>query len=164
MHSVSKVELGLIAVLGAVLFASALALVEIHYRTRLLFVAQERAVDLERRLMDDQAELQMKVRRAALPGTISAGAVMMGLEGATGNNTYTFVEEPDGRIVFSRETQARLEEAEAYAAQEAAKAAALAAKQAEREAKQRERAERRAAAALKAQQAGKAKPLQEARS
>ena len=149
MRSVSKVELGLVAVLGAVLFTSALALVEIHYRTRLLFVAQERAVDLERRLLDDQAELQMKVRRAALPGTISAGAAMMGLEGATGNNTYTLVEEPDGRIAFSRETQARLEEAEAYAAQEAAKkaakAAALAAKQAEREARQRERAERRAA-------------------
>lgn len=131
MRSVSKAELGLVAVLGVVLFASALALVEIHYRTRLLFVAQERAVDMERRLLDDQAELQMKVRRAALPSTISAGAAMMGLEGASGSNTYTLVGYPDGRVALSRETQARLDEADAYAqAQAEAKAAKEAARQA----------------------------------
>ena len=124
MRSVSRAELIAVFLLGIILFASAIALVELHYRSRLLFVEHEHEVGIARRLLDDQAELQMKVRRAALPGTISAGAQMMGLEGATGAVTYTLVADAQGRIDFAEETKARAEalEREKAAAAEAAKA------------------------------------------
>ena len=122
MRSVSRVQLAAVFILGLILFASALALVELHYRSRLLFVAHEHEVGIARRLLDDQADLQMKVHRAALPGTISAGAAMLGLEGASGANTYTLVETPSGDIEFAEETKVRVERAEAIERERAAAA------------------------------------------
>ncbi|MBM6703336.1 hypothetical protein H6A60_02285 [Sutterella massiliensis] len=108
MRSVSRAELVAVAFLGAILFVSALALVELHYRARLLFVTHEHEVGISRRLLDDQAELQMKVRRAALPGVISSSAQAYGLEGATGAVTYTLVIDDAGGIAYAEETAARL--------------------------------------------------------
>lgn len=133
MTAPSAFERGLVVVLGLVLLASAFASVELHHRTRQTFTAHEREADLMRRLSDDRSELLMKVHRASLAGNITQGAAELGLKGATGAETVTMVEEPDGRIVWSRETEARL--------------AAWRAEQAEREKKAAERAKRRAEAA-----------------
>ena len=139
MRSVSRAELIAVFLLGIILFASAIALVELHYRSRLLFVEHEHEVGIARRLLDDQAELQMKVRRAALPGTISAGAQMMGLEGATGAVTYTLVADAQGRIDFAEETKARVERAEALEREKAAAAEAAKAERAEKAARRAKR-------------------------
>ena len=64
MRPATRGELFAVLVLGMLLFASAVALVEVQYRTRLLFVEHEHEVDVTRRLMDDEAELLMQVRRA----------------------------------------------------------------------------------------------------
>lgn len=141
MRSVSRAELIAVFLLGIILFASAIALVELHYRSRLLFVEHEHEVGIARRLLDDQAELQMKVRRAALPGTISAGAQMMGLEGATGAVTYTLVADAQGRIDFAEETKARVERAEALEREEAAAAEAAKAERAEKAARRAKRSD-----------------------
>lgn len=141
MRSVSRAELIAVFLLGIILFASAIALVELHYRSRLLFVEHEHEVGIARRLLDDQAELQMKVRRAALPGTISAGAQMMGLEGATGAVTYTFVADAQGRIDFAEETKARVERAEALEREKAAAAEAAKAERAEKAARRAKRSD-----------------------
>ena len=141
MRSVSRAELIAVFLLGIILFASAIALVELHYRSRLLFVAHEHEVGIARRLLDDQAELQMKVRRAALPGTISAGAQMMGLEGATGAVTYTLVADAQGRIDFAEETKARVERAEALEREKAAAAEAAKAERAEKAARRAKRSD-----------------------
>ena len=141
MRSVSRAELIAVFLLGIILFASAIALVEIHYRSRLLFVEHEHEVGIARRLLDDQAELQMKVRRAALPGTISAGAQMMGLEGATGAVTYTLVADAQGRIDFAEETKARVERAEALEREKAAAAEAAKAERAEKAARRAKRSD-----------------------
>lgn len=141
MRSVSRAELIAVFLLGIILFASAIALVELHYRSRLLFVEHEHEVGIARRLLDDQAELQMKVRRAALPGTISAGAQMMGLEGATGVVTYTLVADAQGRIDFAEETKARVERAEALEREKAAAAEAAKAERAEKAARRAKRSD-----------------------
>ena len=141
MRSVSRAELIAVFLLGIILFASAIALVELHYRSRLLFVKHEHEVGIARRLLDDQAELQMKVRRAALPGTISAGAQMMGLEGATGAVTYTLVADAQGRIDFAEETKARVERAEALEREKAAAAEAAKAERAEKAARRAKRSD-----------------------
>lgn len=141
MRSVSRAELIAVFLLGIILFASAIALVELHYRSRLLFVEHEHEVGIARRLLDDQAELQMKVRRAALPGTISASAQMMGLEGATGAVTYTLVADAQGRIDFAEETKARVERAEALEREKAAAAEAAKAERAEKAARRAKRSD-----------------------
>ncbi len=136
MKSVSRMELFLFFFLGAVLFGGALCLVELHCRTRLLFVAHEHELDIARRLQDDQAELLMKVRRAALPGSIAENAAELGLAGAAGGNTYTLIEKPDGTMAFSQESSRRLAEAEAAEREKAEKKEAeLAAQKEAREAK-----------------------------
>ena len=62
MRQVSKMDLVVVAVLGLVLFALAITLVNVQYRARTLFVEHERAVDVGRRLADDEAHLLLKVR------------------------------------------------------------------------------------------------------
>lgn len=142
MRRISRMELFWAALLGLVLFASALCLVELQYRTRVLFVEHEHEVDLMRRLLDDQAELQMKVRRAALPGEIAEGAAELDLVGATGDTTVTLVEQPSGAMALSEETKARIAAADAA--------------EAERRAKAEEKAAQRAARAARAKKAGAA--------
>ena len=100
MKSVSRTELVWAIALGFALFASALVLVDLHWQARQLFVAHEHEADVHRRLLDDQANLEMQVRRASLAGNIGAGASMLDLAGATGVDTVTLVESPDGRIDF----------------------------------------------------------------
>ena len=119
--STTRGELFAVLVLGMLLFASAVALVEVQYRTRLLFVEHEHEVDVTRRLMDDEAELLMQVRRASLPGSISAQAEALGMRGATGDDTITLVERGAGRIEYSSDTQRRMAAAEAEEAQRAQK-------------------------------------------
>lgn len=68
MRPVTRAELLWTAVLGIVLVGSAFCLVDLHFQMRQLFVAHEHEMDVHRRLLDDQAELEMKVRRASLPG------------------------------------------------------------------------------------------------
>ena len=46
MRQVSKMDLVVVAVLGLVLFALAITLVNVQYRARTLFVEHERAVDV----------------------------------------------------------------------------------------------------------------------
>ena len=52
-----------------------------------LLVEHERAIDVERRLKDDQAELLMRVRRASLPSRISDSAAAFGLVPVDGAHT-----------------------------------------------------------------------------
>lgn len=145
MRSVSRMELFWAALLGIALFASAICLVELQYRTRVLFVEHEHEADLTRRLLDDQAELLMKVRRAALPGEIAEGAAALGLEGATGDTTVTLVALPSGAMALSDETKARIAAADAAEAERRAKA----------EAKEKAAAARAAAREKKAGAAGR---------
>ena len=105
----TRAELLWTVVLGIVLVGSAFCLVDLHFQMRQLFVAHEHEMDVHRRLLDDQAELEMKVRRASLPGSISAGAAMLDLSGATGADTVTLVEAPDGRIDFLPEVRRELD-------------------------------------------------------
>jgi|GEM_PF-162387 len=115
MRPVTRAELLWTVVLGIVLVGSAFCLVDLHFQMRQLFVAHEHEMDVHRRLLDDQAELEMKVRRASLPGSISAGAAMLDLSGATGADTVTvrsvpeLVEAPDGRIDFLPEVRRELD-------------------------------------------------------
>ena len=69
-----KVLFILSIVTGIALLAGSVMLVNERYRMRQLFVEHERAIDVERRLKDDQAELLMRVRRASLPSRISDSA------------------------------------------------------------------------------------------
>lgn len=109
MHSVSRAELGWTVLLGAVLVGSAFMLIGLHVEMRQTFVEHEHEMDVHRRLLDDQAELEMKVRRASLPGSIAAGAGMLDLTGATGANTVTLVEAADGSIDFLPEIRRELD-------------------------------------------------------
>ena len=104
MRPVTRAELLWTVVLGIVLVGSAFCLVDLHFQMRQLFVAHEHEMDVHRRLLDDQAELEMKVRRASLPGSISAGAAMLDLSGATGADTVTL-----GRIDFLPEVRRELD-------------------------------------------------------
>ena len=74
MRPVTRAELLWTVVLGIVLVGSAFCLVDLHFQMRQLFVAHEHEMDVHRRLLDDQAELEMKVRRASLPGSICGHA------------------------------------------------------------------------------------------
>ena len=62
MRPVTRAELLWTVVLGIVLVGSAFCLVDLHFQMRQLFVAHEHEMDVHRRLLDDQAELEMKVR------------------------------------------------------------------------------------------------------
>ena len=124
MPPVTRGELLWTSVLGAVLVGSAFCLVGLHFQMRQVFVAHEHEMDVHRRLLDDQAELEMKVRRASLAGSITAGAAMLDLSGATGSDTVTLVETPDGRIDFLPELRRELDQLEAAEAAQSAQAAA----------------------------------------
>ena len=115
MKSVARAEIIWAAVLGVALFLSALGLVELRWQARQLFVAHEHEADVHRRLLDDQANLEMQVRRASLAGNIGAGAAMLDLAGATGVDTVTLVEAPDGGIDFLPELRRELDAAKAAA-------------------------------------------------
>ena len=115
MKSVARAEIIWAAVLGVALFLSALGLVELHWQARQLFVAHEHEADVHRRLLDDQANLEMQVRRASLAGNIGAGAAMLDLAGATGVDTVTLVEAPDG-VDFLPELRRELDAAKAAGA------------------------------------------------
>lgn len=101
MRQVNLFELCLVCVLGIILFVMAITLVNVQYRARTLFVEHERAVDVGRRLADDQADLLLKVRKAALPGSISEGAKGLGLEVAHGENTVNLVVDEHHRVSFA---------------------------------------------------------------
>lgn len=106
MRQVSKMDLVVVAVLGLVLFALAITLVNVQYRARTLFVEHERAVDVGRRLADDEAHLLLKVRKASLPGSIADGAGALGLEVARGENTVNLVVDEHHRVTFAPDTAA----------------------------------------------------------
>ncbi|MDO5530842.1 hypothetical protein [Sutterella sp.] len=110
MTTVSRKELGWAAFMGTVLVGSAFMLVQLHCQARQLYVEHEHELDIHRRLLDDKADLEMKVRRASLPGNIGAGAAMLDLEGVTAVNTVTLVEQADGSIDFLPETRRQLDE------------------------------------------------------
>ena len=112
MKSVARAEIIWAAVLGVALFLSALGLVELHWQARQLFVAHEHEADVHRRLLDDQANLEMQVRRASLAGNIGAGAAMLDLA----VDTVTLVEAPDGGIDFLPELRRELDAARAAGA------------------------------------------------
>lgn len=112
MKTYHKLELFIVFALGAVFLASALYLVDVQYKIRKAFVEHEREVAIGKRLMDDEAELLMKVRRASLTGPIMEAAAEMGLKGATGDNTVILVKESDGSIRLSKNTQRQLDEEE----------------------------------------------------
>ena len=67
MRQVSKMDLVVVAVLGLVLFALAITLVNVQYRARTLFVEHERAVDVGRRLADDEAHIFSRSARRRFP-------------------------------------------------------------------------------------------------
>ena len=98
MRQVSKMDLVVVAVLGLVLFALAITLVNVQYRARTLFVEHERA--------DDEAHLLLKVRKASLPGSIADGAGALGLEVARGENTVNLVVDEHHRVTFAPDTAA----------------------------------------------------------
>ena len=75
--------LGVIVVLGL-----AVALVQQRYQIRTLFVEHERSVDIGRRLADDQADLLLRIRKAALPSAVAQGAEKLGLEEAQHRVTH----------------------------------------------------------------------------
>lgn len=109
MENISKREIWAIFFLGIVLTVSSFMMVELQDKTRRVFVAHEREVDMGRKLLDDQLELQMLVRKAALPSQIASGAKQIGLEGANGANTFTFVVSKNGKVAYSAQTKARLD-------------------------------------------------------
>lgn len=109
MRQVSRIEVFWALLLGVALFVSGVALIELHCRARQIYIEHERELDVQRRLLDEQADLEMKVRRASLAGSIGAGAAMLGLEGATGADTVTLVEHPDGSIGLTDELRRELE-------------------------------------------------------
>ncbi len=76
----------------------AVTLVHQRYEIRTLFVEHERAVDVSRRLSDDQADLLLKIRRAALPSAITQGAQELGLEEAKSENTVSLVMDENHRV------------------------------------------------------------------
>ena len=85
MRPVTRAELLWTAVLGIVLVGSAFCLVDLHFQMRQLFVAHEHEMDVHRRL------------------------AMLDLSGATGADTVTLVEAPDGRIDFLPEVRRELD-------------------------------------------------------
>ena len=98
MRQVNAFELVAVVALGVILFALAIALVNVQYRARTLFVEHERAVDVGRRLADVQADLLLRVRKASLPGSIAEGAAALGLMTARGENTVNLVVDDQHRV------------------------------------------------------------------
>lgn len=112
MRQVNLLELCVVFVLGIVLFILAITLVNVQYRARTLFVEHERAVDVGRRLADDQADLLLKVRKAALPGSIAEGAAGLGLDVARGENTVNLVVDEHHRVTFAPDLEDPAREAD----------------------------------------------------
>ncbi len=106
MRQVNNMDLAVVSVLGVVLFVLAMTLVNVQYRARTLFVEHERAVDVGRKLADDEANLLLKVRKASLPGSIAEGAGALGLEVARGENTVNLVVDEHHRVTFAPDTAA----------------------------------------------------------
>lgn len=104
MRQVNNMDLAVVSVLGVVLFVLAMTLVNVQYRARTLFVEHERAVDVGRKLADDEANLLLKVRKASLPGSIAEGAGSLGLEVARGENTVNLVVDEHHRVTFAPDT------------------------------------------------------------
>ena len=104
MRQVNNMDLAVVSVLGVVLFVLAMTLVNVQYRARTLFVEHERAVDVGRKLADDEANLLLKVRKASLPGSIAEGADALGLEVARGENTVNLVVDEHHRVTFAPDT------------------------------------------------------------
>ena len=73
MRPVTRAELLWTAVLGIVLVGSAFCLVDLHFQMRQLFVAHEHEMDVHRRLLDDQAELEMKNAQPSVRGAGAGG-------------------------------------------------------------------------------------------
>ncbi len=97
--------LGLVGILGGVLLALALLLVNFQYRSRTLFVEHERAIEVGRKLLDDQAELEFKVRKASLPGNIVSEAEKLGLVPSTEEESITLIYDKTGRVVTLEEEE-----------------------------------------------------------
>ena len=104
MRQVNAFELGTVLFLGVTLFALAIVLVNVQYRARTLFVEHERAVDIGRRLADDQADLLLRVRKASLPGSLADGAASLGMVSARGENTVNLVVDEHHRVDFAPDT------------------------------------------------------------
>ena len=104
MRQVNTFELVAVVALGFILFALAIALVNVQYRARTLFVEHERAVDVGRRLADDQADLLLRVRKASLPGSLADGAASLGMVSARGENTVNLVVDEHHRVDFAPDT------------------------------------------------------------
>ena len=104
--------LGLVGILGTVLLALALLLVNFQYRSRTLFVEHERAIEVGRKLLDDQAELEFKVRKASLPGNIVSEAEKLGLVPSTEEESITLVYDKTGRVVTPEEEEEETSSAE----------------------------------------------------
>jgi cell division protein FtsL len=119
MRFLNFLELFFALVLGAVLFVMSLMLVNKQYEMRTLFVEHERAVDVGRRLGDDQADLLLKVRRASLPGSIAQGAAALGLVQAGNDNTINLVVDSSKRVEIAPDTAAAIREARESAEAEA---------------------------------------------
>ncbi len=103
MRRLNSALLGAILVLGIVLLLLALLLVNLQYRSRTLFVEHERAIDIGRKLLDDQAELEYKVRKASLPGNIVSEAEKLGLVPSTEEESITLIYDKTGRVLFPGE-------------------------------------------------------------
>lgn len=106
MRRLNGALIGLVGVLGAILFALALILVNFQYRSRTLFVEHEKAIEVGRKLLDYQAELEYKVRKASLPGNIVAEAEKAGLVPSTEEESVTLVYDGTGRVVNPDEATA----------------------------------------------------------
>ena len=104
MRQVNNMDLAVVSVLGGGLFVLAMTLVNVQYLARTLFVEHERAVDVGRKLADDEANLLLKVRKASLPGSIAEGAGSLGLEVARGENTVNLVVDEHHRVTFAPDT------------------------------------------------------------
>lgn len=112
MRQVNVLELAVVFVLGIVLFSLAITLVNVQYRARTLFVEHERAVDIGRRLADDQADLLLRVRKASLPGSIAEGAAALGLMTARGENTVNLVVDDQHRVELAPDMVIAVEDAQ----------------------------------------------------
>ena len=106
MRQVSKMDLVVVAVLGLVLFALAITLVNVQYWARTRFVEHERAVDVGRRLADDEAHQLLKVRKASLPGSIFFFVCALGLEVPRDENMEKQVVDEHHRVTFAPDTAA----------------------------------------------------------
>ncbi|EJX07360.1 hypothetical protein EVA_04531 [gut metagenome] len=81
----------------------------LQYRSRTLFVEHERAIDIGRKLLDDQAELEYKVRKASLPGNVVSEAEKLGLVPSTEEESITLIYDKTGKVFFPGETSSEPE-------------------------------------------------------